>query len=82
MLFFVLSSFSGNDAKNSWCFFEKFVLNYCRKAEEETGSAEEQPVSNRSYGYTVNRKKEGGAHAPLSVYWHPVMAKKTYSHCF
>jgi len=55
-------------------FFVKYALNYCRKAEEETGSAEEQPASNRSYGYTVNRKKKEGPNAPLSVYWHPVIA--------
>jgi len=39
----------GNDAKNSWCFFQKYLLKYGRKSEEELGSAEEQPTSNKIY---------------------------------
>lgn len=39
----------GNDAKNSWWFFLDIVLFLGSKFEEEVGSAEEQPASNKIY---------------------------------
>ena len=39
----------GNGAKNGWWFLEKFIILYWRKSEKDTGSAEEQPASDKIY---------------------------------
>ncbi|MDX1284105.1 MAG: hypothetical protein R3182_03790, partial [Draconibacterium sp.] len=39
----------GNGAKNGWWKWLKFFVKYECKPEEEPGTAEEQPVSNRVY---------------------------------
>jgi GxxExxY protein len=44
----------GNVVKNSWCFFILDWLYYHRQIEEDIGSAEEQPTSNRFDTLTKN----------------------------
>lgn len=39
----------GNELKNSWWFLERLFVIYRRNPEGESGSAEEQPASNRDY---------------------------------
>ena len=39
----------GNELKNSWWFLERLIVIYRRNPEGESGTAEEQPASNRDY---------------------------------
>lgn len=45
--------FKGNVVKYSWWFFLFDLLNFRHQLEEELGSAEEQPTSNKVDAYTV-----------------------------
>ena len=58
-------SISGNGAKNSWWNWRKYLVYYPRKSEEDVGSAEEQPASNRDYHEEYSPGNKPGFFLPI-----------------